>query len=223
MIRGESTTRLLWFLLLSLCCVAVQAQEIDVQNDTNGWVVQIGPGFCLITPPDWLRLPDLLSDAAQVKSVAGAYDIEADDFVRQVQHVLNNSAPDLFLVDPENATLAIISHEDRNNRPITTETAGMYWSFYVDSTSADLLTSAIVQLHTGPAVRIHARNQTFLQLDDQPADTLIYALVTDQRIYSLEFVTPPKTFTTREPLLSAVAAGFRGGWSLDAEEFLLLR
>lgn len=175
--------------------------------DMSTWEEFRTADFTLKAPSDWFDASDLLSDEKLLRELAKMMDEDPDALAEAWQDIL--AYDDAYLFSFTDGCWAVVWHEELRGRNATLQVVQAYMAAHAEMNGATVLSQQLVDLPAGSAARLQIRSTQNQGNHAQQWDEVLYGLLTSDRIYYLDFVSPTAWFSTEEPIMDAIASSFQ--------------
>ena len=172
-----------------------------------GWVTHSGAGFALETPPSWIDFTELLANDDYLASVTEFLGEDSEYTVEAITTTCGQGLCDVVLVDLGGKAGLFMMHLDMEGMPNSAPLWKILLEEQFKEQGADVLSSEIVDLPSGEAVRLHL--VLTLGVPRTPFEYVVYMVITDNRMYMLLFYLDSCCVEDYSATVDQIAAGFR--------------
>ncbi|MEO8391806.1 MAG: hypothetical protein ABI700_02335 [Chloroflexota bacterium] len=190
----------------------------STEVNTDDWTDHNTDTFSVKASSDFYAGAELLADEKLLGFIAKGYQ-DPEGFVASIRD--NQKNADLFLLNPIENIWVSIGHDDVGKAGIALHVLQENMIAAAKENGADVLSEAIVVLPAGSAVRLDL-NTTATGNHSEPWKDIVYALVSHNRLYYLDFNGSASTISSDEPIINTIVSSFQVNAPLSGARSSLL-
>jgi hypothetical protein len=174
---------------------------------TSGWRTHTGVGFTLDTPPSWMDFTELLADEDYLASVTEFLGEDSGATVEALKTMCGEGACDAVMVDLHGRMALFMMHVDTEGISFSAQMWKILLEQQFEDSGADVISSEIVDLPAGEAVRFHL--VLAIGMAQMDIDYIVYMVITSDRMYMLMFYVDSCCVEEYGAVVDQIAESFR--------------
>jgi hypothetical protein len=174
---------------------------------TSDWITHTGAGFTLDTPPGWMDFTDLLADEDYLASVTEFLGEDSGVTVDALKTMCGEGACDVIMADLHGKAALFMMHLDMEGMPGSAQLWKILFEQQFEKMGADVISSEIVDLPAGEAIRIHL--VLAMGVAQMEMEYIVYTVTTSDRMYMLLFYMDSCCVEEYGAVVDQVAESFR--------------
>jgi hypothetical protein len=173
----------------------------------SDWITHTGAGFTLDTPPGWMDFTDVLADEDYLASVTEFLGEDSGATVEALKTMCGDGACDVVMADLYGKAALFMMHVDMEGVSLSAQMWKILLEQQFEDSGADVISSEIVDLPAGEAVRFHlVLAMGAAQID---IDYIVYMVITSDRMYMLMFYVDSCCVEEYGAVVDQIAESFR--------------